>query len=227
MNTPALVFSLASLLCAKQQPPPRELVLRPGYAKASAGPLTVFLTPDGSLAIRRGPKLLGQGGVRTSNNWGHWQPLWFRRPATHEVTERSARFRSAMYLETFTVRDDGTLHVAFEITPGDREPDIVGVGFEMPTAPFAGTSLSGDPEIPATSVPEKPGRRAVLDRQLKRLVCGAGSDNQVTFTLDEPYRVEVTDQRIAGQDVLLVVIHATPTKIGGKPGGKVGFTVGP
>ena len=118
-----------------------RLVVRPGYVKADAGPLTIFLSPNGSIALRRGPTLLGQGGVRTSNKWGQWQPLWSSRTAAHKITERTAQFETKTYRETVEARENSTVHVTFALTPGERKPEILGVGFEMPITSFLGKSL--------------------------------------------------------------------------------------
>ena len=203
------------------------LVLRPGYVKAKTGPLTVLLSTNGSLAVRRGPMLLGQGGFRTSNDWGHWQPLWRTRGVAPKIDERAAKFEAKRYRETCVMREDGKLHVSFELTPGDSKFEFLAIAFEMPTKPFVGTSVTGEPAGPEIAIAEQPDPDANFTKKLKSLVVGSGTESQVRLVFDEPYVVDVSDRRLTGQDVLLILIHATPTTIDDKPGGKVGFTIGP
>jgi len=219
----AIVWSAA----AAPAPAPPGLIVRPGYVKAHTGPLTVFLATNGSLAVRHGATLLGQGGFRTSNDWGHWQPLWRSRGSSPQVDGRTAKFEAKRYRETCVMREDGKLHVAFELTPGRSKFEFLAIAFEMPVKPFVGTSVTGTPAGPEVGIGEQADPDANFTKKLKSLVVGSGSEKQVRLVFDEPYVVDVSDQRPTGQDVLRILIHATPTTIDEKPGGKVGFTIGP
>lgn len=227
MSTTALAFAMLWNTVAAPSLASPGLVLRPGYVKARIGPLTVFLATNGALTIRRGPMLLGQGGFRTSNDWGHWQPLWRTRGAAPQVRQRTAKFEAKRYRETCTMREDGKLHVSFELMPGDSSFEFLAIGFEMPTKPFVGTSVTGAPAGPEVTLAEQADPDGNFTKKLKSLAVGSGSENQVRLVFDEPYVVDVSDRRLTGQDVLLILVHATPTMIDEKPGGKVGFTIGP
>ena len=227
MNTTALTIAMLWNTVSAPSSASPGLILRPGYIKARTGPLTVFLATNGSLAIRHGPTLLGQGGFRTSNDWGHWQPLWRSRDTTPKVDGRTATFEASRYRETCVMSEDGKLHVSFELSPGDSKFEFLAIGFEMPTKPFVGTSVVGGPAGPEVAVGEQADPDANFTKKIESLVVGSGGESPVRLVFDEPYVVDVSDRRLTGQDVLLILVHATPTTIDEKPGGKVGFTIGP